>query len=160
MQSGSPVRETAAGKRKTACCPCWGGGAAAAASAWPCCPWSARECCCNWLRGMVGVPGGRGVPAADTRARTHTEKEGGRLKVKGTGTAGRKAHKKVRSLFIYKHSKTTKSDILRCHYLCCCSSSPDLLKRRDRGGSKNWWPGAFIYLVRTLSPARDVEIWV
>lgn len=71
MQSRSPVRETAAGKRKTACCPCCSGGAA---SAWPCCPCSARECCCSWLRGMVGVPGGRGVPAADTRARTHTER--------------------------------------------------------------------------------------
>lgn len=69
MQSRSPVRETAAGKRKTACCPCWGCGAAA--RAWPCCPWRARECCCSWLRGMVGVPGGRGVPAGG--AQRHTE---------------------------------------------------------------------------------------
>lgn len=69
MQSRSPVRETAAGKRKTACCPCCGCGAVA--RAWPCCPWRARECCCSWLRVMVGVPGGRGVPPEG--AHTHTE---------------------------------------------------------------------------------------
>lgn len=76
MQSRSPVRETAAGKRKTACCPCCGCGAVA--RAWPCCPWRARECCCSWLRGMVGVPGGRGVPAevAHTHTRTHTHSHG------------------------------------------------------------------------------------
>lgn len=72
---GSPVRETAAGKRKTACCPCWGWGAAA--RAWPCCPWRARECCCSWLRGMVGVPGGSGVPAEGTSTPAHTERKGG-----------------------------------------------------------------------------------